>query len=105
MSTVAGVGALSSRLHLSRQPRKQIRKGKNNKFPGCENIKVWISKRKSNTAKTPPSCLQTRKILCLMPCARLYVVMRTGGKPVDTTPVHALVIAAIERHAPRMLTA
>eukprot|EP00955_Chlamydomonas_euryale_P006029 64426-Chlamydomonas_euryale.AAC.1 len=31
--------------------------------------------------------------------------MRTGGKPVKTTLVRALVIAAMERHAPRMLTA
>eukprot|EP00955_Chlamydomonas_euryale_P082948 363784-Chlamydomonas_euryale.AAC.18 len=31
--------------------------------------------------------------------------MQTGEKPVRPTPVHALVIAAMERHAPCMLTA
>eukprot|EP00955_Chlamydomonas_euryale_P013631 146587-Chlamydomonas_euryale.AAC.1 len=35
----------------------------------------------------------------------LLQAMRTGGKPVKTTPVRAVVIAAMERHAPRMLTA
>eukprot|EP00955_Chlamydomonas_euryale_P031841 334061-Chlamydomonas_euryale.AAC.1 len=44
-----------------------------------------------------------------VPAARdgvsLLQAMRTGGKPVDITLVCALVIAAMERHAPCMLTA